>query len=128
MDVPPLTCHIHYADYHGRVRYFQKIARYLDVPSNRVTSKLQGSAARLYLSGLPLIEAYPISAICHGLAVNIKALIHHDRINVGIMVWEGAMIDARGFSTPAKQSISANSLEVRETIGSGDAWEADKQQ
>jgi WS/DGAT/MGAT family acyltransferase len=60
---------------------------------NLIISNVPGSPVPLYLGGALLLANYPISAITHGLGLNITVLSYRDALDVGIVVDREQMSD-----------------------------------
>lgn len=60
---------------------------------NLIISNVPGSPVPLYLGGALLVANYPISAITHGVGLNITVLSYRDALDVGVVVDREQMSD-----------------------------------
>jgi WS/DGAT/MGAT family acyltransferase len=65
----------------------------IEPPCNLVISNVPGSPVPLYLGGALMLANYPISAVTHGLGLNITVLSYRNALDVGVVVDREQMSD-----------------------------------
>src|SRR5439155_26206660 len=73
-------------------------------PVNVVISNVPGSPEPLYLAGARLEAIYPVSAIAHGVRLNITVMGRADELNYGVVADRDAVGDALPLATAIDQA------------------------
>jgi WS/DGAT/MGAT family acyltransferase len=73
-------------------------------PVNVVISNVPGSPEPLYLAGARLEAIYPVSAIAHGVGLNITVMGHAGGLNYGVVADRDAVHDALPLATAIEQA------------------------
>jgi diacylglycerol O-acyltransferase / wax synthase len=73
-------------------------------PVNVVISNVPGSPQPLYLAGARLEALYPVSAIAHGVGLNITVMGHAGGLNYGVVADRDAVHDALPLATAIEQA------------------------
>ena len=73
-------------------------------PINVVISNVPGSPEPLYLAGARLEAIYPVSAIAHGVGLNMTVMGHAGRLNYGVVADRDAVDDALPLATAIDQT------------------------
>ena len=71
---------------------------------NVVISNVPGSPEPLYLAGARLEAIYPVSAIAHGVGLNITVMSHVGGLNYGVVADRDAVHDALPLATAIEQA------------------------
>jgi hypothetical protein len=73
-------------------------ARRMPVLANLIISNVPGPQVPLYLAGMRLEAYYPVSAVTHGLGLNITIVSYDGSMDFGLLAARSAMKDVRGFA------------------------------
>ncbi len=70
-----------------------KLAERVPLPVNLIISNVPGSPVTLYLAGARMLAYHPISAITHGLALNITVQSYEQALDFGLVACRSAVDD-----------------------------------
>ena len=73
-------------------------AKRIPVVANLIISNVPGPQMPLYLAGAKATSYYPVSAVAHGLALNITILSYDGSLDFGLVAAKGAMPGLRAFA------------------------------
>lgn len=90
-----------------------------EVPVNTIVSNVPGSPFPLYLAGARLEALYPVSAVMHGVGLNITVMSYLDGLNFGIVTDRDLVADARPLAEALREAqrelVALAAEERRET-------------